>query len=252
MVYDEKSSRRLGAIMFTDIVGYTSLSQKDELETMKLLQEHRDLLRPIFAKRRGLEVKTIGDAFLVEFDSALNAVASAVEIQQAISERNKVSSSEKRLQLRIGIHLGEIIHEDHDVYGDAVNIASRIEPLAEPGGICISGQVYDVIRSKIDVQVVRLGPVELKNVKLPTEIYRVRPQDGAAGRKMSAAPDKNRVAVLPFANFTPSLATIILQMALRKNSSRQWRKFGSSASSPGLLLCNTRTNPSRCRRSEEN
>jgi adenylate cyclase len=197
--YDEKSSGRLGAIMFTDIVGYTSLVQKDELGTMKVLQEHRDLLRTIFAKQRGLEVKTIGDAFLVEFDSALNAVACAVEIQKSISARNAVSS--KKLQLRIGIHLGEIIHEDHDVYGDAVNIASRIEPLAEPGGICISGQVYDVIRNKLDVQVVRLGPMDLKNVKIPTEIYRVRVQETPAERKL-AGTEKYRVAVLPFANFS--------------------------------------------------
>ena len=115
-----ENERRLAAIMFTDIVGYTALTQRDEALAMQLLEEHRSLVRPFFSKHRGKEVKTIGDAFLVEFGSALEAVRCAYGIQQYLHELNNKRPSDKKVQLRIGVHFGDIIHSQGDVYGDAV------------------------------------------------------------------------------------------------------------------------------------
>jgi len=187
--------------MFTDMVGYTSLAQHDEEATMTLLEEHRALLRPILSRHGGREVKTTGDGFLVEFGSSLEAVRCALEIQGKIAARNARGGSQK-LKVRIGIHAGEVIETGGDVYGDAVNIAARIEPLAEPGGICISKQVFDLVGNKLEARVSRMGPVELKNVEVPMEIYRVMPREEPKGMDSSGAL-KKRVAVLPFANFSP-------------------------------------------------
>jgi class 3 adenylate cyclase len=168
-----ESERRLAAIMFTDIVGYTSLSQKDEALALRLLDDHRKSLRAIFPKYNGREIKTIGDSFLVEFPSALEAAGCAVEIQQKIHGENK-TVVENQVVLRIGIHLGDLVHTaDGDVQGDAVNVASRIEPLADPGGICVSDQVYLQIKNKVGNTIVKVGSRVLKNVQEPMDIYRI-------------------------------------------------------------------------------
>jgi len=121
--------------MFTDVVGFTTISQINESTALELLEEHRQILRPIFAKYRGKEVKTIGDAFLVEFGSALEAVRCSMEAQQAMRERNSDLPVEKRFQMRVGVHVGDVVHSHGDILGDAVNVSSRIEPLATPGGV---------------------------------------------------------------------------------------------------------------------
>jgi adenylate cyclase len=196
------ADRRLAAVMFIDIVGYTRMAQSNEPLALELLAEHRKLVRPLFPAHGGTEVKTIGDAFLVEFRSALEAVLCAVEIQKRMAEHNAVASKERRLQVRVGVHLGDVVHEAGDVYGDAVNVASRIEPLAEPGGICISEQVFDSIRNKSKLEIIRVGDIELKNVELPVTIYRVKVPDGTStGSAGSVA--RERLAVLPFVNISP-------------------------------------------------
>jgi len=167
--------RRLAAIMFTDIVGFTRRAQDDEAGAVRLLEEHRSLLRPIFAHRGGREVKTLGDGFMVEFASAVESVHCAVEIQSAMAERNAAQPPARRLQLRVGIHVGDVLREGSDLVGDGVNVASRIEPLARPGGICITGPVRDQILNKVDVRMERLRTVSLKNVSSPVEVYRVLP-----------------------------------------------------------------------------
>jgi len=196
-----QAARRLAAIMFTDIVGYTSLSQADEEATLRLLEEHRKLLRPVFALHGGREVKTMGDAFLVEFASSLDAIRCALDIQGKIGERNAKGPSQ-RLQVRIGIHVGEVIGSGDDVYGDAVNIAARIEPLAEPGGVCVSRQVFDLVQGKVEVRLSSMGPVELKNVKAPIEIFKVLETEKAGGERRLSSSLKTRVAVLPFDNYS--------------------------------------------------
>lgn len=165
--------RRLAAIMFTDIVGYTSLSQKNEALALEMLEKNRTILRSIFPKYHGREVKTMGDAFLVEFGSALEAARCAIEIQKTLHGYTSREQPEARISLRIGIHLGDVILKDNDVYGDAVNVASRIEPLAPPGGICVSQQIYDHIRNKIEFPLPSMGKHELKNVDDAIEVYRI-------------------------------------------------------------------------------
>ena len=187
--------------MFTDIVGYTSLTQSNESMALGLLEKHRGLIRPLFAKHRGREVKTIGDAFLVEFASALEATECAIEIQKILREYNQ-NAAEKVL-IRIGIHVGDVIEKRGDVYGDAVNIASRIEPFAKGGEVCISEQVHDQVRNKVGLVFIKLETVTLKNVNQPIDLYRlVMPWEGTPSEEAGGL-DKHRIAVLPLKNMSP-------------------------------------------------
>ena len=188
--------------MFTDMVGYTSLTQSNESRAMEVLDRHNRLLRPFFPKFNGREVKAIGDSFLVEFNSALDALRCAVEIQSYLHDYNFSSKEEWRINLRIGIHLGDVIHQDGDVLGDAVNIASRIEPLAAPEGVVISDQVYDQVQNKSDLPLVSLGEKSLKNVSRPIQVFAVQMPWEAHEQQTEARirHDAHRVAVLPLAN----------------------------------------------------
>src|ERR1700756_815082 len=165
--------RKLAAIMFTDMVGYSALSQRDDKLALELLEEHRQLLREIFPCFHGTEIKTIGDAFLVEFNSALEAAQCAIEIQRALAHRNHDVSAERRIDVKIGIHIGDVVHREGDVYGDGVNIASRIEPLAGAGGVCISMDVERQIRNALEARFEKLAATDLKNISLPMDLFRI-------------------------------------------------------------------------------
>ena len=165
--------RKLAAIMFTDMVGYSALSQRDSKLAVELLEEHRELLREIFPKFNGAEIKTIGDAFLVEFNSALEAAQCAIAIQRALAKRDADAPAERQIQVRIGIHIGDVVHRGGDVYGDGVNIASRIEPLADAGGICVSMDVERQIRNALETRFEKLAPTELKNISVAMHLFRI-------------------------------------------------------------------------------
>lgn len=196
--------RRLAAIMFTDTVGFTSMAQKDEAKAMRLLDEQRRVIRPILAKHHGREVKTIGDAFLVEFVSALDAVACAGEIQSAMRKLGTLRGEGDWMKIRIGVHLGDVIHSGKDLAGDAVNLASRIEPLAPPGGICVTGQVRDSVVNKTGLRFEGVGRPQLKNVSVPVEVYRVVGfgDTGAPVAPQHQDSRSGRIAVLPLRNIS--------------------------------------------------
>jgi len=199
-----EGERRLAAVMFTDTVGFTALAQRDEALAMELLNEQRGYLRPIFIKFKGREVKTMGDAFLVEFASSLDAVRCALEIQSSLREANSKRPEDRKILVRIGIHLGDLIHSGTDVAGDAVNVASRIEPLAPPGGICVTQPVYESVVNKVGYVFEALGTPELKNVARPIGVYQIATpgQKPSQPPTIKAALSKDRVAVLPFANIS--------------------------------------------------
>src|SRR4051794_4553051 len=175
----ENSKRKLAAILFTDLVGYSAISNRDERLALELLQEHRKVLRPIFSEHGGREVKTTGDGFLIEFESALDAVNCAVKIQQTLSERNRSEIHGRRIVVRIGIHVGDIVVTSDDVYGDGVNIAARLQQFSEPGAICFSQQVLDQIHNKVDFPISSIRHGELKNINTAVKIYQVKPSDWA-------------------------------------------------------------------------
>jgi class 3 adenylate cyclase/tetratricopeptide (TPR) repeat protein len=195
--------RRLGAIMFTDVVGFTSISSRDESRALELLGEHRTLLQAIFPKYEGRVVKTMGDGFLVEFASAVEAVNCAVEAQNEVVGSNLKRTTDDRMMVRIGVHVGDIVHSEGDVLGDAVNVASRVQSLAEPGGICVTRQVFDQVKGKVQWQMVSLGLQELKNLPSPVEVFRIQLQPGSPESARRPELDPHRVAILPFANLSP-------------------------------------------------
>ena len=170
---DSTEQRKLAAIMFTDMVGYSALSQRDEALALELLGEQQRLLRTQFALFNGREVKVTGDGFLVEFPSALEATQCAIETQRAIAARNATQPAERHIRVRVGIHVGDVVHREADMYGDGVNIAARIEPLAQGGGICLSETVYAQVQNKLKVPLQKLELTQLKNIETPMEVYRV-------------------------------------------------------------------------------
>jgi adenylate cyclase len=200
--------RRLAAILAADVAGYSRLMGADEEGTLAALKAiRRELGDPKIAEHRGRIVKTTGDGLLVEFASVVDAVRCAVEVQRAMADRNAGVPAEKRIEFRLGIHQGDIIVEDGDIFGDGVNLAARLEALAEPGSICVSGRVHADALGKVDVAFDDLGEQSLKNIARPLRVFAVR--IGGAGAKITSVeklplplPDKPSIAVLPFANMS--------------------------------------------------
>lgn len=199
-----QTRRRLAAIMFTDMVGYSALAQADEANALAILERHNRLLRPIFSKFQGREVKTVGDAFLVEFDSALDSAQCALKIQSVLHDYNRTSPGHRKIRVRIGVHMGDVIHAAGDVLGDTVNIASRIQSVADPEGVCLTQQVYEQVQNKLSTRFVKLPPVSLKNIRTPMSVYRaVQPwETPPPGPSVPAPGGGRRIAVLPLANIS--------------------------------------------------
>ena len=173
--------RRLAAILAADVVGFSRLIREDEAGTLAALKAHREeLIEPKVAERKGRIVKLMGDGILAEFPSAVEAVQCAVEIQHTIGERNADVPEEKRLTYRVGINIGDIVVEDDDIYGDGVNVAARLEALAEPSGICVARNVFDQVKDKLDLTIEHLGERKVKNIAEPVTVYRVVLDDKAA------------------------------------------------------------------------
>lgn len=200
--------RRLAAILAADMVGYSRLMEADETGTLARLKTHRlELIDPAIAKTRGSIVKTTGDGLLIEFASVVDAVTCAAEIQRRMARRNSDVSPARWIQFRIGINLGDVIVEDGDLFGDGVNVAARLEALAEPGGICVSGAVRDQVGDRLDFGFDDLGEQTVKNISRPIRVYRVRLDTVAAGAPSevtasAAVATKPSIVVLPFANMS--------------------------------------------------
>jgi TolB-like protein len=199
----ERVERRLAAILAADVAGYSRLMGADEEGTLRDLKAHRSaLIDPKIAEHRGRIVKTTGDGALVEFQSVVDAVRCAVEVQRAMAERNTGVPADKRIELRMGIHQGDIIIDAGDIFGDGVNLAARLEGVADPGGICVSRVVHDEIRDKLDVAFEDIGEQTLKNIARPVRVYRVVARQAAPPRPPLPSPGKPSIAVLPFQNMS--------------------------------------------------
>jgi TolB-like protein len=197
-------TRRLAAILAADVAGYSRLMGADEEGTLERLKAlRRELVDPKIAEHNGRIVKTTGDGLLVEFPSVVDAVRCAVDVQQAMPERNMGVGEDRRVEWRIGVNLGDVIVEGDDIIGDGVNIAARLEGVAEPGGVCISEDAFRQVRGKIDAEFDDIGEQNLKNIARPLRLYRVFPEKPAETRAPALPlPDKPSIAVLPFQNMS--------------------------------------------------
>jgi TolB-like protein len=203
-VTEVRVERRLAAIFAGDVAGYSRLMGEDEAGTLARLQAlRRELTDPKIAEHKGRIVKTTGDGLLVEFPSVVEAVACAVAIQRGMSERNAEIPADQRIEFRIGVNLGDVIVEEGDIHGDGVNIAARLEAIAEPGGICISDDAFRQVRGKIEAEFADIGEQSLKNIARPLRVYRVVPERLPEAQPPALPlPDKPSIAVLPFANIS--------------------------------------------------
>jgi TolB-like protein/Tfp pilus assembly protein PilF len=204
---EERVERRLAAIFAGDVAGYSRLMGADEEGTLARLNAHRrEFLEPTIAENRGRIVKRTGDGVLVEFVSAVDAARCAIQTQRGMARRNEGIADDRRIDLRIGVHVGDIMIEDGDIFGDGVNIAARLENIAPSGGLCISDDAYRQVRDRLDADFQDIGEQELKNIARPVRVYRWRPNaQGPAAQAPAAGlalPDKPSIAVLPFQNMS--------------------------------------------------
>ncbi len=198
----QKVTRKLAAVLVADVVGYSRLIGQDEEGTLSRLKALREeLIDPSIARHDGRIVKTMGDGVLVEFPSVVDAVRNAVEVQQGVAEREAEVPEERRIEIRVGVNLGDIVIDGEDILGDGVNLAARLEGLADPGGICISGAAFDQVDGKLDLAFENMGEQKVKNIEKPVRVYRIRISSQRV-EKDPVLPDKPSIAVLAFDNIS--------------------------------------------------
>jgi adenylate cyclase len=202
-------TRRLTAILAADVAGYSRLMGADEEGTHERLKAHlRELVDPKIAEHRGRIVKNTGDGFLAEFPSVVDAVRCAVQVQRGMAARVAAVPAAERIEFRVGVNIGDVMVEDHDIFGDGVNVAARLEAFAEPGGICVSRVVRDQVRDRLDFLFEDMGEQQVKNIARPVRVYRVRDNAVPVGQPLPGSaqrlrlPDKPSLAVLPFTNMS--------------------------------------------------
>src|SRR4030043_1322951 len=208
----QEVKRKLAAILSADVKGYSRLMGEDEEGTIRTLNAYKEVITGFIQKHQGRVVGTAGDSMLGEFASVVDAVRCAVGVQEELKDRNKELSEDRRMEFRIGVNLGDVVEEGDTIFGDGVNIAARMESLAEAGGICISGTAFDQVENKLSLGYEYLGEQSVKNIAKPVRVYRVLMEPGAVARRFSEVaskeklvfplPDKPSIAVLPFTNMS--------------------------------------------------
>jgi len=185
-VAEEKVSRRLAAVLAADIAGYSRLMGEDEPSTVRALKGHQVRVLPLVGEFGGRIIDTAGDGILAEFPSVVAAVECAVKIQAITAAYNQDVPENRRMQYRIGINLGDVIHDETRIYGDGINVAARLEPIAEPGGICVSSKVHDEIVNKVALRFRDLGEMQLKNIARPVRVYALEDKASTTGASAAA------------------------------------------------------------------
>jgi adenylate cyclase len=237
-VQSSTAERRLAAIVATDVVGYSRLMGEDETQTLAALKAHRkELIDPLIAEHKGHIVKTTGDGLLLEFPSVVEAVACAVAVQRAMIERNRAVPEGRRIELRVGINIGDVIIEDGDIFGNGVNVAARLEQISEPGGICLSDDAYRQVRDKLDIQACDAGEQHLKNIANPVRVYRIDPASSATGIKRLSGIRGGRTSRLRLA--MAGLAVILIAIA----ALAAWSGIGRAPAPEQQVASSTATKP---------
>jgi adenylate cyclase len=245
-VASESVERKLAAILAADVVGYSRLTGADEEGTIRRVQAlRREIIDPAIAAHRGRIVKTTGDGILIEFASVVDALRCAVEVQRGTASRNDDQPQDKRIAYRIGIHVGDVVVDGDDLLGDAVNLAARMEGIAEPGGICVSEDAYRQVRDRVSSKFVDAGEQQFKNITRPVRVYCLADDrsPAPASRADLSPPDKPSIAVLPFHNMSGDPESI-LPMAWSKTLSLPFRGSHGLWSSLAIRHSRTRTRPS--------
>jgi len=238
------ATRRLAAILAADVAGYSRLIEADEEGTLGRLKLLRaEVIDPKIAGHRGRIVKTTGDGLLVEFASVIDALRCAAEVQAAVAESNATLSPDRRIEFRVGINVGDIVVEDGDIFGDGVNVAARLEGVAEPGGICVSARVQEDAAGRLDLAFEDIGEQALKNITRPVRAYRVVAATGSAVARAGSGPtlpDKPSIAVLPFANMSGDPEQEYFVDGMVEEIITALSRIAGSSSSPAIRVLRTK------------